>query len=122
MQHPEIKRLIKAGLSDQEAAIRLASVNLLAVRIEEARKEILTARDEIMAANRRVKQASATVADIERLNSPAPSVPSAPTCVPAPLPLDAHLPILPRPTPRLFSGLPWPDALALTETEYDPLG
>lgn len=132
MADPEIKRMIKAGLADQESAMRLANVNLLLARIDEARTEILTARDEIRDAGRRVKKATETVMDIERLTTPtavtAPhSAPAAPSLSAGPDPRPATAmpaPILPRQTAPSgdWSRPAYPERLAFTETHYDPLG
>lgn len=128
MANPAIKKLIRTGIADQEAAIRLASVNLLIARVDEARSEILAAREEIRAASSRAKKAAQTIIDIERLTAPTVAAPASiqPAGYLPALAAISPAPILPRPEPRAaddWTAPPrsWAGSGGSVATDYDPL-
>lgn len=120
LTHPEIRRLIDASLADQVAAVRVEATEVLTARLNEARKEILSARDEIIAVSRRIKKASATVSDIQRLSATTPmprpqrrQIAPAPSAGP-----ELPAPLMPRPEPRVFGDWTAPASLeGVTFTE-----
>lgn len=108
ISHPQVRKLIDAALADRDCKVKVEATGMLESMASEARSELLTAREDLQAATRRLRFAVNTVRDIERLCAPVNSRPPAPERSPEPKPVALAAPewrpISPQPAPMRFSG------------------
>lgn len=113
MGHPEVRELIDAATADRNAAVLIEATDTIHELADEARSELRAAREYLNTAGRRLRDATATILDIELLRKtpvksapkPQPSLPR--SHVRPPFVAADHAeyrPLMPAPEPQRFQG------------------
>jgi hypothetical protein len=132
MSHPEIRQLINAALADRNNKVSIEATALLEDIANAARSDLVDARANLQAATARLRSASSSISDVERLCSPAKAASDrkpTPTPVVATPAVDPYAyravlrPFLPAKSETAHH--PWSEwaerTVGSAATEYDPL-
>lgn len=72
MQHRQVRRLIDRAIADRDCQVRVEAVAMLEGMATDAKSELQSARDHLVATGKRLNSVTRAIRDIERLCMPLP--------------------------------------------------